>query len=457
VLDHVPSHDMRRVAAETATDEFLHQLWAQLGAQPEAAIAHRHLVASNILVDAEGLPWIVDFAHAVSSPRQHAFDNDVAELLVSTSHLVGPGRAVEAAVHSLGGGPVGNALSELAPFSLTPEARRQLHGSDRLEQLRAAVAERTTSATPRLGQPPAQSAWHIGVGTLLVVGTVAALVVIAGAGDVIDSLLDARARWLGVAIVAMSVAGLAGAASLAAAIDRRLAIGQAVAIRAVARGAALAAGRSGATAVTVDQLARSGVPPDDSAAAIARVRLASWIGWAAVTAVALVEAFDDGHGLVRPDHVAALATVAVVAAAGHVVLELLATRRSPDDAGGVPPPSHRDRPDPPGAQFLLPALVATLVEIAAGALGSIAAVTAFDAAVPASQVALVHLAGWALVHLLPVSAPAARPAIIAIGLAASGAPLPVAVAVASLLATIEWSGHVMGFARGRDRRGRRFV
>ena len=64
---------------------------------------------------------------------------------------------------------------------------------------------------------------------------------------------------------------------------------------------------------------------------------------------------------------------------------------------------------------------------------------------------VIHLVGWAVVHLVPVTpATAARPAIIAI-LAGSGAAFPVAVAVASLVATVEWTGRELGLIGGHAR------
>ena len=93
---------------------------------------------------------------------------------------------------------------------------------------------------------------------------------------------------------------------------------------------------------------------------------------------------------------------------------------------------------------------AKLIEVAAAALGSVAVVGTYNAAVPASHVVVVHLVGWVVVYLVPVApATAARPAIIAIGLAASGAALPVAVAV--VVATVEWAGRELGLTWGHAR------
>ena len=251
--------------------------------------------------------------------------------------------------------------------------------------------------------------------------------------------------------LAVSVAGLAGAASLVVAIERPLAIGRAVVIRAIAGGAAFAAGRNGEAAVVVDQLSRSGIPDEDAAAAVGRTRLAAWATWAAVTAVALVEALDTIHGLVRPDHLAALASVVIVAWSAHVALALLSNRRRSESSIALLQ-RRSDRPDASGTFSWVPVATAKLVEVAAGAFGSVAVVTAFNAPVPASHVIVIHLVGWAVVHLVPVTpAAAARPAIIAIGLAASGAALPVAVAVASLVATVEWAGRELGLTRSHAR------
>jgi hypothetical protein len=90
-------------------------------------------------------------------------------------------------------------------------------------------------------------------------------------------------------------------------------------------------------------------------------------------------------------------------------------------------------------------VAARVVEVAAGTLASVALVTAFETDVPASHVAVVHLIGWAAIHLVPVTPlTAARPVIVAFGLAASTAPLAVAVAIAVVIAVLDLARCAMG-------------
>jgi glycosyltransferase 2 family protein len=442
VFDHVQGVDLGSAGADMVSDTLLHELWRQVGALREAGIAHRDLVASNILIDDNGSPWFVDFAHAESFPRPYVFDNDVAELLVSTSLVVGPQRAVEAAVAVLGVGPIGRSLSELAPLALTPDARHRLRGSEHLRQLRETVVERT-SAIPPQRSSHAPSTRRTVTATVLLLSVVAALIIAAGGADVAEALIAASPRWMGIAAVAISISALAGAASSVASIERQMAIGRAVAVRVATQGAGFAAGRRGEQATFIEQLARSGVPPAESVAAIATTRLAALAAWLAVMVVALIEAIDDEHQLERPSLLPALVVVAVVAALAQLTITIAAARDSDEPTGRSGVPSGR-----PALRFAgLPVVAARVVEVASGTFASIALVTAFGTDVPASHVAIVHLAGWAAIHLVPITPlTATRPAIVAIGLAVAAAEIPVAVAVAVVIALLDLARCALGLA-----------
>ncbi|MEO3787607.1 lysylphosphatidylglycerol synthase domain-containing protein [Actinocorallia sp. B10E7] len=75
------------------SDELLDELWEQLRLLGEARVAHRELSAENIVVDSEGLPYLVGFGRARSQAPVKALKLDRDRLLAVTEELVGRERA----------------------------------------------------------------------------------------------------------------------------------------------------------------------------------------------------------------------------------------------------------------------------------------------------------------------------------------------------------------------------
>jgi len=123
VMDLVDGRSFDRVPPEYLTDEVLQRLWAEAHALHRAGIAHRSLRSTNVMLDGGGSPWIVDFSFSevAATPRQIALD--VAELLASLAVLVGPERAVAAAVAVVGPRGVAPAVPLLQPLALSAATR----------------------------------------------------------------------------------------------------------------------------------------------------------------------------------------------------------------------------------------------------------------------------------------------------------------------------------------------
>lgn len=99
-------------------DELLADVWEQVSLLHAGRIAHGDLHASNVLVDGERRPWLVDFALGESGAEPMRLHQDVAELLASLEPLVGAPGAVETARRALG-------AESLAPVAhLLVHARR---------------------------------------------------------------------------------------------------------------------------------------------------------------------------------------------------------------------------------------------------------------------------------------------------------------------------------------------
>jgi uncharacterized membrane protein YbhN (UPF0104 family)/tRNA A-37 threonylcarbamoyl transferase component Bud32 len=188
---------------DDVSDETLEGLWEQAARLHAAGISHGRLNASNVLVLPEG-PMLVDLSAATLGAPQSALDIDVAELLVASTVLVGPDRALRKAVDAGWGGAIGRVLPYLQRAALTPHLRdlARLHEVD-LKELRAAVADATGREVPELA--PLR---RIRLKDLLMTAFLAfaAYLLISQLADmgfrtIIDQLREAEPAWLIVALL----------------------------------------------------------------------------------------------------------------------------------------------------------------------------------------------------------------------------------------------------------------
>ena len=148
VVEQVPGTELYDLDADTLSDPLLDAVWAQLRALHGARVAHGKLDGRHVVVD--GLtPRIVGFDFATSSARFRQTAGDVAQLLAATAAIVGPERAVAAAVRGVGAETVGAALPVIQAPALSGWTHDAFGGRDHLDD-----APRPSSArwAPR---PPA--------------------------------------------------------------------------------------------------------------------------------------------------------------------------------------------------------------------------------------------------------------------------------------------------------------
>lgn len=426
IQDYISGRDLTRVEPAELSDAMVRDLWTQLQRLRAARLAHRDLVAGNIILDDAGEPWLVDLAHAVSSAPASAMDNDAAELVVTTSLLVGPERAVAAAVDMLGWDGVTGALTELQPLALTSETRRALaEDPTQLPALRRGLETAigvNVTVDDEPNHPPPLRALGVVALAVLVGG---ALVGVAGPGAVADAAAGMSLRWVGVAIMATGVAAVAAAGVLVAAIGRRLAIGRTVLVQLHALARSVLAGTGAGGRVMVSYLSRSGVPAGEVLEGIARLRRWRWLMGALALTAGILAAWEEEVRFHRTPKFAALAVVAIVAAAGQC---LLAERGRP-----AAHPARYQGPPINTPMLLMGTGVVTAAELAS----TVAVVSAFGAGPAVGVVVVIALA--ASIAGGPGSA------LMVAGLATAGMPLPAAVAstlVAKLLQI--WFPVVMG-------------
>ncbi|GAB3326344.1 hypothetical protein GCM10027451_51620 [Geodermatophilus aquaeductus] len=345
VQEHVDGRPLDALDPAELTPGLLREVWTQVARMHGACVAHRDLVASSVLVDRTGRPWLVDFGNARTGATDDETAVDVAELLSSLAaapELAGsdPAVLVTTATDVLGDEAVAAALPSLTPLALSSETRRRSRAEpSRLDAVRAAVHARLGLPDPeRPVFPPAGPVARV----LVAVGCAVALAgpaVAAGVGATLDSVGPEGWRWLGGAVLLAAAAALARATAVRHAADRQVSVGRALVVTLVARDVGLLRGRDGERRARARLLERAGLLSAAAHAATVRTALAGLVGAAVVTVAALLLAAVDG---VSPDWqspAAALPAAAAGLAAWLMVGtgQLLARRPAADPAPPVPP------------------------------------------------------------------------------------------------------------------------
>ncbi len=188
---------------EEVSDETLEGLWEQAARLHAAGISHGRLNASNVLVLAEG-PMLVDLSAATLGAPQSALDIDVAELLVASTVLVGPERALHKAINAGWGDAVGRVLPYLQRAALTPHLRdhARSHELD-LKDLRTAAAAATGEEVPELAPLRRVSPKDLLMTAVLAFAAYLLISQLADIGfrTIIDQLAEADPAWLIVALL----------------------------------------------------------------------------------------------------------------------------------------------------------------------------------------------------------------------------------------------------------------
>ena len=287
VQEHVTGRPLDTLEPAEVSPALLRGVWEQVALLHAARVAHHDLVASSVLIDPDGRPWLVDFGNARTGASGDALADDVAELLASLAVHLDPPAVVDAAVTVLDAAPVADALPALAPLTLSAETRDRLRGRpERLAGLADAVRA-------RLGLPdPARPAWPraawvavsaVTAGSAVVLG----LLLVKSGTAVMETIEDVGWRWLGGAVVFAALARVAAAAAVLATVDRRIAVGRVLGVRAVQDAASLLRGGAGRRRAAERFLESAGVLPEAAARAVRRATAGIAAGAAVVAVVAL--------------------------------------------------------------------------------------------------------------------------------------------------------------------------
>ena len=335
VQEYVVGRSLDTLAAHELTPDLLRQVWLQVARLREAGIAHHDLVASSVLVDEQGRPWVVDFGNAKTSAEPQALAGDVAELMASLALRVDPATVVRTAVDGLDGEAVKDALPGLAPLTLTAATRAEMadqHG--RLAELRREIRAQLGLPDPaRPAFPPPGPAARVAAAAGIA-AVLAGVPLLAGASDVLNVVEVGGWRWLGAAVAFAILARGALAAAALATVERRVSVGRTYAAATVADSATLLHGRRGWRRAAARFLEQAGVESEDAQRSIDRFTAGTVIAaaLAAIGTLALTLAEGRLSSWRTPDAL----VPAVLLGVGAFALVLLGQWLAGRHDGGMP-------------------------------------------------------------------------------------------------------------------------
>lgn len=401
VFDAIEGETLDSVGDELS-DPVLRGAWSQVQIMRRAGLAHRDLRAANLLV-ADGEPWVIDFGFAEVAADDRLLDQDVAELLVSTAALVGPRRAVDAAVAVLGADDVAAAIPWIQPLAVSAASRSALPRSG-FEELRSLVREASGRSAPEL--PKLQRVSWKGVLSVAALGVaIWVLLPQVASGLDVDAVLEAQPAWMAAALLAAAASYFGAAVAISGSVGGAAPLAPTFAAQVASSFTnRITPARVGGMALNLRFLTKQGL---DGAVAAAGVGVSAAVGslvHVSLTFVAVVWAGNtDFPGLSMPS-ARVLTMVGVALALGIAALALVpflrrwcldtvfpALRRSGR--------AIKDLTRSPRSLAMVLGGTATVTITNVVALGL--SLRAFGEALPWATVAVVYLAGAALASAAP--------------------------------------------------------
>ena len=255
--------------AEDVPDEVLRELWKEVGRLHEAGISHGRLSLRNVLVD-DGKPLLVEFGAATIGAPKTAIDIDVAELLVSSTVVVGADRALAAAIHGCGAPAIAGALPYLERAALTPHTRDLARRHDvEIKKLRESVAEATNTKLPDLVEVRRVRARDFLFTALIALAAYLLITKLAkiGFGTIYHELKGSDLDWVAVTLILAQLTYVSQAFSLRGAVETPLPLRPIVILKSAAKFLNLTVpGSAGTIGLNIRFLQKLGVPTGAAAA-----------------------------------------------------------------------------------------------------------------------------------------------------------------------------------------------
>jgi glycosyltransferase 2 family protein len=267
-------------APGTVTDELLRALWKEVAKLHASGMSHGRLNGRNIAV-VDGKPVLIDFSVATLGAPPTAIDIDVAELLVATTVLVGPDRALDSALHGAGAAAVKGAIPFLERAALTPHVRDLAHDHEvELKALREKAAAATHEKVPELVPLRRVRARDFLYTALVALAAYLLITKLAkiGFGTIYHELRSSDLAWVAVAFVLANLTYIPQAVALRGAVPTPLPFGPCVAVQSAVKFLNLTVpGSAGSIALSIRFLQKQGAETGEAVASGAIVGLSDTI------------------------------------------------------------------------------------------------------------------------------------------------------------------------------------
>src|SRR4051794_1581605 len=325
VYEFVDGTRFDRLDDAAITDDLLRELWTQVAVMRENGVAHRDLRRSNIIVDHDGAPWLIDLAFAEVAATDRALATDLAQLLVALGLAVGAERCVESAVEVLGAETVGTALPLLQPGALAGATRTGLkHDKGLLDELRGAIQAHGVAAPPALAQLERFSRRKIFTLATLGLATYFLIPQFGNVGNIFDQVGDANWWWFGPIMVAAAMTFVGATLAVMGSVNQRLpTIATFIAQVASAFASKLAPAGLGGMALNTRFVQKAGVDAPVAVTSVGLNFVAGVVVHVGMLLIFAVWAGRDAFGSISlPDPTVALyglAAVALVAGIGFAI------------------------------------------------------------------------------------------------------------------------------------------
>jgi undecaprenyl-diphosphatase len=140
VYEAIRGRSLDELETAEMTDHVLDQAWAQLAELRRHRIAHRDLRLANVFLGDDDELFLIDFGFSELAAEDLLLQTDIAELLASSTAVVGVERAVAAAVRGVGAAVVSDAAVRLVPSRLSGATRTAMKANPGLlDELRGAA------------------------------------------------------------------------------------------------------------------------------------------------------------------------------------------------------------------------------------------------------------------------------------------------------------------------------
>ncbi|HEY2812566.1 MAG TPA: hypothetical protein VGJ03_03775 [Acidimicrobiales bacterium] len=157
--DAVDGKSIDGLEPSALTDSVLDAIWGQIAALHQHRIAHRDLRLANIFLAKDGEVWMIDFGFSEIAASDLLLANDVAELVASSSVVIGPERATAHALAVVDADTLAAAIKRLQPWALSGATRTALkQRPGLLDDLRRRLEPAPGSASAAASAPAAPAA-----------------------------------------------------------------------------------------------------------------------------------------------------------------------------------------------------------------------------------------------------------------------------------------------------------